>query len=154
MEFEFATAGRIIAGAGRVAELPGGAGRARIRNSPSRGNCPGHDDPLFSRAGDEQVVVQAWPAAGNEVPANPIPGRAARKTAQATPVHRHAAHSTPVTPIRQRPHASSGAVPAGQPARVLRRSRRRVLLSFCLDYLALQPTSSVNGVPVTVHAIA
>jgi len=27
-------------------------------------------------------------------------------------------------------------------------------LSFCLDYLALQPTSSVNDMPVTVHAIA
>jgi len=27
-------------------------------------------------------------------------------------------------------------------------------LSFYLDYLALQPTSSVNDVPVTVHAIA
>jgi hypothetical protein len=36
----------------------------------------------------------------------------------------------------------------------IREKRRGVLSSFCLDYLALQPTSSVNDVPVTVHAIA
>ena len=29
-----------------------------------------------------------------------------------------------------------------------------VLSSLCLDYLALQPTSSVNGVTVTMHDIA
>ena len=31
----------------------------------------------------------------------------------------------------------------------IREKRRGVLSSFCLDYLALQPTSSVNDVPVT-----
>jgi hypothetical protein len=36
----------------------------------------------------------------------------------------------------------------------IREKRRWVLSSFCLEYLALQPTSSVNDVPVTVHAIA
>ena len=36
----------------------------------------------------------------------------------------------------------------------IREKRRGVLSSFCLDYLALQPTSSVNDAPVTVHAIA
>ena len=36
----------------------------------------------------------------------------------------------------------------------IREKRRRVLSSFCLDYLALQPTSNLNDGPVTVHAIA
>ena len=80
--------------------------------SPGTPQCP-ICEPAPSRAGQPR---SSCPGPPTRVPANPIPGRAARQTAQATPVHRHAAHCTPVTPIRQRPHASSGASPC-RPAR-------------------------------------
>jgi hypothetical protein len=40
-------------------------------------------------------AARQLPGPRNRIPASPIPGRAARQIAQATPVHPHAAHSTP-----------------------------------------------------------
>lgn len=99
-------------------------------------------------------ATRQLPGTAKQGPGEPYswPGGPANRTSDPSAPSRRAQHA--VTPIRKRPHASSGAVPAGQPARVLRQSRRRVLLSFCLDYLALQPTSNLNDGPVTVHAIA
>src|ERR1035438_3107258 len=101
-------------------------------------------EPAPSRAGHAAVARDHESGPGRTLFLAGRPGNCT-----STPVHPDDAPRTPVTPIRQRPHASRGAVPAGQPAPGPSTIAEAGPLSFCLDYLALQPTSSVNDGPVT-----